>query len=60
MEEKFPNIRTITEYNDMFGVETLNPLVSVIDFSKSKRMHHLRHTFSFYTIFPRPETLHVL
>ena len=55
MAEKFPNIKTINEYNDMLGVETLNPLVSVIDLSKAKRMRHMRHTFSFYTIYLKDE-----
>lgn len=55
MAEKLLNIATVTEYNDMLGVETLHPLVSVIDLSKAKPMHHLRHTFSFYTIYLKDE-----
>ncbi|MBD5312572.1 MAG: helix-turn-helix transcriptional regulator [Bacteroides sp.] len=55
MAEKLLNIVTVTEYNDMLGVETLHPLVSVIDLSKAKPMHHLRHTFSFYTIYLKDE-----
>lgn len=51
METKLLNIETITEYNDMLGVETLHPLVSVIDLTKAKPMRHLRHTFGFYTVF---------
>lgn len=49
------NIATVTEYNDMLGVETLHPLVSVIDLAKARPMHHMRHTFSFYTIFLKDE-----
>lgn len=30
MEKTLLNIETITEYNDLLGVETLHPLVSVI------------------------------
>ena len=49
------NIATVAEYNDMLGVETLHPLVSVIDLSKAKPMRHMRHTFSFYTIYLKDE-----
>ena len=55
MAEKLLNIATVTEYNDMLGIETLHPLVSVIDLSKAKPMHHMRHTFSFYTIYLKDE-----
>lgn len=49
------NIETISQYNDMLGVETLNPLVSVIDLSKANPMRHMRHTFSFYVVFLKDE-----
>ena len=49
------NVETVTEYNDMLGVETLHPLVSVIDLSEAKPMRHMRHTFSFYVIFLKEE-----
>ena len=49
------NIETITEYNDLLGVETLHPLVSVIDLAKARPMHHMRHTFSFYAVFLKDE-----
>lgn len=55
MNNKILNIATITEYNDMLGVETLHPLVSVMDLSKARPMHHMRHTFSYYTIFLKDE-----
>lgn len=55
MEKTLLNIETVTEYNDMLGVETLNPLVSVIDLSKAKPMRHIRHTFSFYVVFLKDE-----
>ncbi len=55
MKTDLLNIETITEYDDMLGVETLHPQVSVIDLSKAKPMHHLRHTFSFYVIFLKDE-----
>lgn len=55
MINKLLNIATVAEYNDMLGVETLHPLVSVIDLSKAKPMRHMRHTFSFYTIYLKDE-----
>ena len=55
MNNEILNISTITEYNDMLGVETMHPLVSVIDLSKARPMHHMRHTFSYYTIFLKDE-----
>lgn len=51
MQEKLLNIKTITEYNDMLGVETLHPLVSVINLEEAKPMRHMRHTFSFYAVY---------
>lgn len=51
MSNNLLNVSTIAEYNEMLGVETLHPLVSVIDLSKARPMRHMRHTFSFYTIY---------
>lgn len=47
-------IRTLNhvwEYNDLLGVETTHPLVSVIDFSTLPPMRHERHMFGFYVLF---------
>lgn len=55
MKTSLLNIEAVTEYDDMLGVETLHPLVSVIDLSQAKPMHHMRHTFSFYVIFLKDE-----
>lgn len=55
MKHTLLNIETITEYDDMLGVETLHPQVSVINLSKAKPMRHMRHTFSFYVIFLKDE-----
>lgn len=55
MNKELLNIKTVTEYNEMLGVETLHPLVSVIDLSKAKPMKHMRHTFSFYTVYLKDE-----
>ncbi len=44
--------KTVDEYNKALGVETLHPLVSVIDFSKSKFIKSLPavQSFGFYTV----------
>lgn len=55
MDKQLLNIKTVTEYDDMLGVETLHPLVSVIDLSKARPMKHMRHTFSFYTVYLKDE-----
>ena len=55
MEKSLLNIATVTEYDDMLGVETLHPQVSVIDLSQARPMRHMRHTFSFYVVFLKDE-----
>lgn len=44
-------IKTVSEYNDLLGVETLHPLVSVIDLSRVQPLFYSKHIFSFYAIF---------
>lgn len=51
MEKGLLNIESVAEYNQLLGVETLHPLVSVIDLSKAHQMRHHRHTFGFYAVF---------
>ncbi|MDE7304466.1 MAG: helix-turn-helix transcriptional regulator [Alistipes sp.] len=41
----------VFEYNELLGVETLHPLVSVIDLSQARKIRHMRHTFGFYALF---------
>ena len=50
-EKKITTLSTICEYNRARGVETFNPLVSVIDFSKCSPMYHSRQVFGFYAVF---------
>jgi len=42
---------TISQYNSKMGVETLHPLVSVIDFSKVQPILGTRNQFGFYCVF---------
>lgn len=51
MENNIQHIETVADYCERLGVETLHPLVGVIDLSKAKPMRHCRMTFGFYTIF---------
>ena len=44
-------LNTIQEYNMVMGVETLHPLVSVVDFSTLKSLKHGRKNFGLYCIF---------
>ena len=44
-------LNTIQEYNMVMGVETLHPLISVVDFSTLKSLKHGRKNFGFYCIF---------
>ncbi len=47
---------SICAYNEWAGVETLNPLVSFIDFSKVKPLHHARKLYGFYAVFLKDQS----
>ena len=49
--KKIEHFEHVFEYNDLLGVETLHPLVSVVDFSTAGTIRHMRHTFGFYALF---------
>ena len=44
------NIGSIHEYNEFLGVETLNPLVAVIDFRRVRVLRHKKKLYGFYGI----------
>ncbi len=44
-------VDSVCQYNEMMGVETLHPLVSVIDLSKCGPRRHVRHSVGYYTVF---------
>lgn len=46
---------TIEQFNDMLGVETLHPMVSVVNLSKARPMRHMRHTNGFYSVMLKDE-----
>lgn len=43
-------IDTVQQYNEYFGMETLHPLVSVIEGSKAKMLHYCRKLYNVYTV----------
>jgi AraC family transcriptional regulator, transcriptional activator of pobA len=45
------NLDNISKFNEMRGLETLHPLVSVIDFSKMKLIPEARANYGFYCVF---------
>lgn len=49
--ENIMKLDTIKDYNDYLGIETIHPLVSVIDASKVPPLHHSRKNIGFYVIY---------
>ena len=49
--EEIARLDHVYQYNELMGIETLHPLVSVIDMSKCPRMRHSRRLYGFYCIF---------
>ena len=45
------NISNIHDYNEFLGLETLNPLVTFIDFREVKVLKHKRKYYGFYAIY---------
>lgn len=48
---KITKINSVTEYNNLVGQETLNPLVSIIDFSEKDPFHFFKSQMGIYAIF---------
>lgn len=44
-------LNTVTEYNNRVGQETLHPLISIVDFSKTEPFYYFRMQLGFYAIF---------
>ena len=45
------DLKTIHDYNEFLGLETLNPLITLIDFSEVSVLKHRLKCFGFYGIF---------
>lgn len=49
---KIINLDTVDRYNKLYGLETLHPLVNVIDLTKAKSMvNHAQMTYGIYALF---------
>ena len=44
-------INTVTEYNNLIGIETLHPLVSIVDFEKAQSFCYFKRQLGVYAIF---------
>ena len=51
MEGKIINMESVQDYNEILGVETLHPLVSVVDLAEVQQIKHCIKRFGFYCIF---------
>lgn len=51
MEDKMINMESVQDYNEILGVETLHPLVSVVDLAEVQKIKHCIKRFGFYCIF---------
>ena len=49
--DKILNLDSVDQYNSLYGLETLNPLVSVIDYAKVSPVRHSLNNYSIYGIF---------
>ena len=45
------NMESVQDYNEILGVETLHPLVSVVDLAEVQQIKHCIKRFGFYCIF---------
>lgn len=51
METQIRHMENVCDYNELLGVETLHPLVSVVDMSQVRPIRHARQTYGFYALF---------
>lgn len=58
--KEIKNINSIEQYNEYFGVETLHPLVTVIEGNKGKPLHYCLKRFNFFSIVLKDTTCGVL
>ena len=49
--DEISKLDNIAQYNALRGVETLHPLVSVVDMSKANPTQSLKINFGFYCVF---------
>ena len=49
--EEIIKLPTVQDYNKLLGVETMHPLVSVVDFSQLETVRHCRKNYGFFCVF---------
>ena len=50
--DKIIKLENIDQYNSLYGLETLHPLVSVVDLTKAtKTVNHIQMTYGLYALF---------
>jgi len=49
--EQVERIGTVRQYNDLAGVDTLHPLISVVNFNEIPTIHHFRRYLGLYAVF---------
>jgi len=50
--EQVKRIDTVGQYNAYVGVDTLHPLVSVVNFNEVPTIQHFRHYMGIYAAMP--------
>ena len=56
MMDKILNLDSVDQYNSLYGLETLNPLVSVIDLNKATRqMDYVHWNYGVYALYLKLE-----
>ena len=51
MKQEIINMDSVQDYNENLGVETLHPLVSVVNMSELSEIRHSLKRFGFYAVF---------
>lgn len=50
--DKRVNLQNVDQYNRLYGLETLHPLVSIVDLTKAPRtVNHIQMTYGIYALF---------
>ncbi|RZK61184.1 MAG: AraC family transcriptional regulator, partial [Pedobacter sp.] len=49
--EKFTKINSISKYNNLRGIDTLHPLITVVDVSKAKQLKPGNYQFNLYCLY---------
>ena len=50
--EKVIKLENVDQYNNLYGLETLHPLVSIVDLTKAtKSVNHIQMNYGLYALF---------